>query len=223
MGETTEGATAPSTAGDVHYEETLSPWGMDFPGWLSTVLAALVGLSVVGTLGLLLILVVVLVAGAGPIPRPFPGPVGGIVALLVVVALLVTVMLAATAGIVYVVVARRVSVRVTDAHIELRRTGPLSGLYGGDGADVPLAEIAAVQYSEPDGSALHIGEAHMPASDAGVQRYMVGRGPSAGNYQHGIRVERVDAPPVYVGSSQPAELAGLIADRSPNAEVARPQ
>ena len=101
-----------------------------------------------------------------------------------------------------------VHVRVTDAGVTVRREG--SGYWQSSGVEIPLDDIAAVEYADPDESSLRVefGDWRSPKFFAGRSRDWV-------------RIERAGGPAVYVGSDRPVELAETIARSAPGVGDAR--
>jgi hypothetical protein len=128
--------------------------------------------------------------------------VGGIVLVIVAVAA-------------YVAFGRRVDVRVTDRGVDV--TLNWYGLDSSSGVDIPYADVAGVEYTVPDGSHIRV----KTGEGTGANRYMVPQ-QDQGTYRDGIRIERHDDDPVYVGSERPAELADAIVERTPGVERAEP-
>lgn len=133
-----------------------------------------------------------------------------------------------TAGVGYVSLQLRVHVRVTDDGVVVHREG--GRVWSSETVTVPFEEVARVQYSDPDGSHPHIyvrtGEhdAKYFMVDNSDPKYESGMGDRKpmNVYREGIRIERVDGPPVYVGSKRQVELAEAIAQQSPAVEDAEP-
>lgn len=111
----------------------------------------------------------------------------------------------------------RVYVEVTDSGVEVVRNWNTSR--GAPGVRVPFKDISRVQTTESIRS--HVDEQEY--GDSPRQTYMVTTGRLPGvdlSYHEGVRVERKDAPPVYIGSEQPDELASAIRTGVPSGEQA---
>lgn len=193
--------------GRVHYEETLSKSLGDVSPVIKAFAAFVVVTLVVG-------FALPLVLGGSGID------VVGLAFLLV--------FLGGTAFLGYRAFQMQVDVRVTDAGVEIARTG--NPLGSGTTVAVPFERIGRVQYSDPNAEP-HI---YVPRADHGADWFMVDADPDmqldgtvggrkpANVYSDGVRIERVDGPPVYVGSSRPVELAETIAAQAPRVRGAQP-
>lgn len=214
-------ASTASSGRHVHFEETLSPrlperqlaFGVVFVLLLSAVPIVLILLYAPPSADV----------GVGPLAGPL---VVGVVGLLGI------------GGLVYAHRSRlRVDVRITDSGVVIQQNW--SPPWSSSGVVVPFDDISRVQYSEASGSHIQVStqdyrdnRRSMREADGFItfntrehrpQTYMVTSRPYRGvntNYRGGIRIERVDSPPVYVGSERPAELARIIADRAPGVERA---
>lgn len=117
-----------------------------------------------------------------------------------------------------------VDVRVTDSGIRLTQTP--TPFFGTGHVSIPFAHITRVQYCLPDsGENIHLTEADKKQSAEQISmeddpvRFMVARQSSenaieTGSYLGGVRIERTNGPPVYIGSDQPETLATVIAEHS---------
>lgn len=122
-------------------------------------------------------------------------------------------------GILYGTLVLGYRVRVTDEGVEVRPVGDL--FWEGQSLDVPFEEVSRVQYNDPDGPYLY-GQSDEEAAGAEFFKVVPNTTYDKGmnTYHDGVRIERVDGPPVYVGSDRHVELAGTIAERSPDVESA---
>jgi len=210
MGQTSESqgdATAPTADrnGRVQYEETLS-----------------VFLDDVNTAKLVSMAVVVLLVAGGPIAV---GLFAGGGSALVAFGLLLG---GIAVGVGYISLKLRVHVRVTDDSVEVHREG--GPVWSPKTVEIAFERVAHVQYSDPDGSHSHIyvrtGEhdAEYFMVDNSDPKYESGMGDKKpmNVYREGVRIERVNRPPVYVGSERQVELAEAIAQRSPAVECTEP-
>lgn len=119
--------------------------------------------------------------------------------------------------------------RVTDEGVEVE---------GKSSVLVPFEAITRVQYSEPTGSHVQVTREDKEAAkrsmkeadglvtpntwEHSARRFLVTPRPFTKppnmNYRGGVRIERADRPPVYVGSERPVELASIIAEKAPGVE-----
>jgi hypothetical protein len=115
----------------------------------------------------------------------------------------------------YIAFGRRAHVRVTDTGVDIDLNW--LGFNSSSGVEVSFSDIAGVEYTVPDGSYIRV----KPGESTGANRYMAPRN-SQGTYRDGIRIERINDDPVYVGTERPAELAETIVERTPGVESAAP-
>ena len=104
---------------------------------------------------------------------------------------------------------KQVHTRVTDSGVSVRREG--SWLGQSSRADIAFDAITGVEYLDPEESSTRL-----EMDDLRSKQFLAGRS------KNWIRVERGDAPTVYIGSDRPLELAEAIARRSPGVESAEP-
>lgn len=140
-------------------------------------------------------------------------------------ALLAVPAVAVSAALVWVLQRRRrteVDVRVDENGVTLGRTPPPLAL-GEAELFIAFDDVIGVQYCDGDESPnIHLTEEDKRKAAEDVlgyrpQRYMVARQSSndaidAGKYHGGVRIERRNAAPVYVGSDTPRELAEVLAE-----------
>jgi hypothetical protein len=104
---------------------------------------------------------------------------------------------------------KQVHTRVTDSGVSVRREG--SWLGQSSRADIAFDAITGVEYLDPEESSTRL-----EMDDLRSKQFFAGRS------KNWIRVERGDAPTVYIGSDRPLELAEAIVRRSPGVESAEP-
>lgn len=104
---------------------------------------------------------------------------------------------------------KEVHVRVSDAGVTVRREG--SGYWESSGVEIPIDDIAVVEYADPDESSLRV-----EFGDWRSPKFFAGRS------QDWVRVERAGGPAVYIGSDRPVELAETIARSAPGVGDAQP-
>ena len=102
----------------------------------------------------------------------------------------------------------KIHTRVTDGGIEIDREEGYLGQ--SSGVTIPFEAITAVEYNDPEGSP------KMNLEDIRAEKFIGGR---AGDW---VRIDRTDAPAVYVGSDQPRALAEVVADLAPGVDRAQP-
>lgn len=187
------GSTSPAAAGDppVHFEETLTKSLGDLHPvyWVMLLIGVLFG------------------AGLLWLGAQDGSP--GMLAAGAAIELLIAGLLYGTLGLGY-------RVRVTDEGVEV---GPVGDLFWeGQSVDVPFEAVDRVQYNDPDGPYLY-GQSDEEAAGAEFFKILPNTTYDKGmnTYHDGVRIERVDGPPVYLGSDRHVELAETIAERSPNA------
>lgn len=104
----------------------------------------------------------------------------------------------------------RVFVEVTDSGVEVVRNW--NALRGAPQVTIPFEDITGVQASDSIRALIDEQESAVSPD----QKYMVTSGSVPGidiGYRRGVRIERETAPPVYLGSGQPSELAATIRRR----------
>lgn len=122
-------------------------------------------------------------------------------------------------GVLYGTLSLGYRVRVTDGGVQIRPVGDL--FWEGQSLDVPFEAVSRVQYNDPEGPYLY-GKSGEEAAGAEFFKIVpnTSYSKSMNTYHDGVRIERVDGPPVYVGSDRHVELAETIAERSPDVESA---
>lgn len=124
---------------------------------------------------------------------------------------------------------QRVDLDVDDNEVAIHRhAGPL---WPASTLRISMTSVAGVAYTELTPSEGHI---YVQGSEPGAQGFMVDPRPELdvsgeirgdvfkpGNvYRNGVRIERHDGPPVYLGSAHARELASAIAGHAPDLEHA---
>lgn len=111
----------------------------------------------------------------------------------------------------------RVFVKVTDTGVEVVRNW--NSRRGAERATIPFESISRVQTT--DAIRPHRPEIERQYTDAPLQAYMITTGwlPVIDlSYRTGVRIERTDGPPVYVGTARPGELAAVLTAKTPSAD-----
>jgi hypothetical protein len=114
----------------------------------------------------------------------------------------------------------QVLVQVTEDGVRVERTGTRPwyaklgipfGYASTPGVEIPFDAITVVEYADPEVSSNRI-----EFQDWRAPKFFAGR------HKDWIRLDRHDAPAVYVGSDRPTELAGIIARNAPGVDAPQP-